>query len=198
MKRVIYVLSAAALLTVGIIACSKEQAIQNTSVAKLENKNGRPDGAGQEGKMMELALPTEIRNMNLEKSPDLGIITAEHPVSAVDANGNIAEGVIKITMNPASGKVSRIEITESVAKLKGIKRGDLINVGIGDDVIEQISAKGGCLGKCENDFSKAYKDCGADDGCRTNAEAAFRSCKTTCWLKFGLGLGALLVGLFLG
>jgi hypothetical protein len=48
MKRLVYVLSAAALLTVGIIACSKEQAInQVQSVSEVENKNrgGMPDNA---------------------------------------------------------------------------------------------------------------------------------------------------------
>jgi hypothetical protein len=45
MKRVIYALSAAALLTVGIIACTKEHAIQNISLEEVKTKNSASMGS---------------------------------------------------------------------------------------------------------------------------------------------------------
>lgn len=193
MKKVIYLLSAAAVLTVGIISCSKEQAIQNANVTELENKNGRPDGAGQSSeRMMELALSTELRNLALEKTPELGTLIHDQPISTVDANGNVVEGVIRISLNAASGRISRIEISENVAKPKGVGRNALINADFGDDVIENAAAAEGCLRACNSDYDDDFSGCSGDPSCERDVKQDRGKCKRKCWNEFGLSVAAAL------
>ena len=193
MKRLVYVLSAAVLLTAGIFACSKEQNVQQklSSTEEMEVKRGNSPVLTESG-FLELQLPNGLRTLDLIKTKGLDQIVVEEIISTQDKKGNNIDGIARLHLSPSAGKVTRIEVSENIATAKGLDTRSIFDIEIGDDLVGAAGDLGNCINACnQSEIDQLNQGCGEEispQDCVDKIETNARKCRRACYIQAGLDI----------
>ena len=194
MKKLLF-LSAMA-LSVGsfMISCEKEEITSKENQTRnLDDKSINQNNQEKSIGYFKVDLPIELSGLELESDEDTDVVIEESEFSMIDENDVTINGVLRITMDPALGRITSIEASEVFLNAGLLSPESLVlafanptnGFDLEEDIVQPATMLGSCVRACQAAYVTNIATCaGSPDSetCLKDFKKMKRGCVASCYI----------------
>lgn len=195
------VLLSAMALSVGsfMTSCEKEEITSNENQSRnLDDKLIHQTNQEKSIGYFQFVLPDELSSLELESDEDADVIIEESEFSMIDEGGDTINGSLRMSMDPALGRITNVEASEIFLNNGLLSPESLVlafanptnGFDLEEDIVQPATMLGSCVRACQAAYTTNVAGCTGEDSeaCRKEQKRMKNSCITGCYIGAGITL----------